>query len=555
MAPMSRSALCRVLILLSGSALWWSAPPQSLAATLTVSPSGSSHFPSIQSALTAASTGDTVLLLPGVYLGSGNKDLSFLGKDLVLRSRDGASATIIDCQYNGRGVILQNGGTLASRIEGVTFRHGDPDGPGGGITLSHSAVTLKSVIFDSNRGSNNAGLDIGYSPVVLDSVRFVHNSATAKGGGIGMYLSTVEMRNCEFVENEAIWGGGIACVSSTLTIEDALVIGNTAVHEGGGMYVPNPSEVTVTRTEFRANVASSGDGGGLYVYNSTPFYQECIFVDNRAFYFGGGVYITGDLANVEFERTTFLNNSGLHPSSEGGALFLTQDARSSVTNCTFAGNSTLELDRGGTIEICWGSQLLMENSIIAYTTGGFALCSIAGAAATLTHCDLFGNLYGDTGCESASGIALNECLTLDPLLCDYPEGVVSLGEDSPCLPGNNAWGVVIGADSTVCSATGVEPHEGGFGARPSSQNYPNPFNPSTAIAFSLPEQSQVRLVVVDIAGRLVRTLSEGEVFTAGSHELDWNGLDDKGRRMSSGVYFYRLETDAGTATRQMVMLK
>lgn len=555
MVPKSCSTLRRVIGLLSGSVLWWSAAPQALAATLTVSPSGHSQYSSIQSALNAASLGDTVLLLPGVYVGSGNKNLTFLGKDLVLRSRDGATATIIDCQYDGRGVFLQDGETLAARIEGLTIRHGDPDGPGGGMIIDHSAVALNSVVFDSNRGSNDAGLLIAYSEATLDGVRFVNNIAAVKGGGVGMYLSSVVLRACEFVENEAIWGGGIRCSSSTLTLEDALVVGNTAVWEGGGMYIPNPSQVSVSRTVFRDNAVTMGDGGGLYVYNSTPEFRDCEFIENEAFAFGGGAFITGDLADLDFRWTSFVGNRGAESSAEGGALFMDGGARCSMHNCTFAGNSTLEVDRGGTIQVAWSSQLLMEDSIIAHTTSGYALCSIGWGSATLTHCTLYGNLYGDIGCESAPAIVLSECLTLDPLLCDYPEGDVSLGEDSPCLPDNNAWGIVIGADSTVCSVTGVQPHEAGSGARPSSLNYPNPFNPSTVIAFSLPQQSQVQLAIVDVAGRLVRTLSVGETFTAGSHEVRWDGLDDEGRTVSSGVYFYRLETEAGAVTRQMVMLK
>jgi hypothetical protein len=86
------------------------------------------------------------------------------------------------------------------------------------------------------------------------------------------------------------------------------------------------------------------------------------------------------------------------------------------------------------------------------------------------------------------------------------------------------------------------------------QNRPNPFNPGTSIRFYLPSKSPVRLDVFDIRGALVRRLADG-TFDAGPHVREWDGTDDDGRPVASGVYVYRLTADRKSMTRKMMLLK
>jgi len=86
-------------------------------------------------------------------------------------------------------------------------------------------------------------------------------------------------------------------------------------------------------------------------------------------------------------------------------------------------------------------------------------------------------------------------------------------------------------------------------------NVPNPFNPSTRIEFDLARDGRVRLEIFDVAGQLVRTLADGEMRRGFRHVVTWNGLDSAGRRVASGVYFYRLVTEDFAATRKMIVLK
>ncbi len=91
-----------------------------------------------------------------------------------------------------------------------------------------------------------------------------------------------------------------------------------------------------------------------------------------------------------------------------------------------------------------------------------------------------------------------------------------------------------------------------------AQNYPNPFNPSTTIAFDLPagmgSTQKVSLVVYDIRGRRVKTLVDSEM-KPGRHQVVWNGVDEWGRPVSSGLYLYTLKSFDWTYTRKMAISK
>ena len=86
------------------------------------------------------------------------------------------------------------------------------------------------------------------------------------------------------------------------------------------------------------------------------------------------------------------------------------------------------------------------------------------------------------------------------------------------------------------------------------QNYPNPFNPSTAIRYSLPRAATVSLVIYNGLGRRVKTLV-AKKQAAGSYTVSWAGTDDRGVRVPSGVYFYKLKAGNHTFVRKMLLMK
>jgi hypothetical protein len=104
-----------------------------------------------------------------------------------------------------------------------------------------------------------------------------------------------------------------------------------------------------------------------------------------------------------------------------------------------------------------------------------------------------------------------------------------------------------------CEATGVED---GTPAVPLAlrQNYPNPFNPMTMISFVAPSQGHASLRVYDVTGALVRTLLD-DVVAAGEVNVQWDGKDGNGKRMTSGVYFYELRFGRERISKKMVLLR
>ncbi len=85
-------------------------------------------------------------------------------------------------------------------------------------------------------------------------------------------------------------------------------------------------------------------------------------------------------------------------------------------------------------------------------------------------------------------------------------------------------------------------------------NFPNPFNPNTTIAFGLPKSTFVQLDIFNSVGQHIKTLVSS-MRPAGIYSEDWNGCDDRGNRVGSGIYFYRLKVEGTVETRKMILLK
>ncbi|MCK4695451.1 MAG: T9SS type A sorting domain-containing protein, partial [Candidatus Cloacimonetes bacterium] len=86
-------------------------------------------------------------------------------------------------------------------------------------------------------------------------------------------------------------------------------------------------------------------------------------------------------------------------------------------------------------------------------------------------------------------------------------------------------------------------------------NFPNPFNPSTTISFSTAESTELtEMVIYNLKGQKVKTLVN-EKLDAGTHQVVWNGKDNSGKNVSSGVYFYRLKSGKYTSTKKMILMK
>ncbi|MGE5458615.1 MAG: T9SS type A sorting domain-containing protein, partial [Methanococcaceae archaeon] len=105
------------------------------------------------------------------------------------------------------------------------------------------------------------------------------------------------------------------------------------------------------------------------------------------------------------------------------------------------------------------------------------------------------------------------------------------------------------ATSVKPPAENKTPTEFGLG-----QNYPNPFNPSTRISYNITKPGTVKLNVFDVMGRHVKTLVDTNQ-QSGNYSVIWNGVNDLGQKISSGIYFYSLSSNEMTETKKMILLK
>jgi hypothetical protein len=87
-----------------------------------------------------------------------------------------------------------------------------------------------------------------------------------------------------------------------------------------------------------------------------------------------------------------------------------------------------------------------------------------------------------------------------------------------------------------------------------SQNYPNPFNPQTVIEYALPHESHVNILVYNILGQKVKVLKD-EVEEAGHKIVTWDGKDETGSEVASGIYFYRIQVGDFVKCKKMLLLK
>lgn len=87
-----------------------------------------------------------------------------------------------------------------------------------------------------------------------------------------------------------------------------------------------------------------------------------------------------------------------------------------------------------------------------------------------------------------------------------------------------------------------------------SKIYPNPFNPETTISFNIPKPGKVNLSIYNIKGQLVKTLLDEET-SAGTHSLVWNGKDERGKSVATGIYFSKIKTDTDIQTKKMLLMK
>jgi photosystem II stability/assembly factor-like uncharacterized protein len=143
-----------------------------------------------------------------------------------------------------------------------------------------------------------------------------------------------------------------------------------------------------------------------------------------------------------------------------------------------------------------------------------------------------------------------------PVSTGLTTGIQSLGKSADgteLLAGTSGYGVWKRPFAEMMQVTSVAADDAPR-RQLALRAYPNPFNPSTTIRFSLSGTTPVRLSIVDITGRHVRTLVD-EIRGAGEQRLSWDGKDDRGNLLGSGVYLYRLDAEGESRTGKLSLMK
>jgi hypothetical protein len=572
----------------------------------------------IQSGINAASSGDTVLVAPGMYVGDSNRNLNFGGNDIVLMSERGPSETIINCMKSGRGFLFESGETDAAIVDGFTIIRGNPNMDGSAILVGPTAssptflncrILRNSTINDDSgviRVENGAptfdcctvALDTTVSDGVLiaaggspsfDNCNIVHNQASDEC--IGLTGGTPAFTNCLVDSNEAPVAVRISTASTFTT---STVSNNTGV----GMQFDLASPSAVDMCDIKRNA-----GTGIVMGPNSSIFNACNIYRN----FGGGILYYSAMSTSISTSPIWTGcdiRGNVNTSTSGGGIFFDcsnfplMPFTPTYINCTITGNSSVI--NGGGIAVCGNAVYtdiapMFSNCTIASNiaaangggiymdvTGGGGYGGIVGAEYTI----LWGNCSAGEGNQAftESGNIVNfDCSDVDssgirgngdavygiyrvfsdPAFCQEAvcdpagtiEGDFTLFTNSPADTLASPCGQLIGAYFSDCTpVTAVEESPEIPTETVLWPAVPNPFNPATSIRFDVVREGLVSLRVYDVSGRIVRTLIDG-ILSPDRYTAVWDGTDDRGRPVATGVYFDRLRTGNDVRTRKLILIK
>ena len=456
--------------------------------------------PTIQAGINVTVDGDTVLVQPGTYV----ENINFNGSNIKVASlfyttQDTSyiSQTIIDGNQNGSVVTFESGEDSTAVLSGFTITNGDT-GSGGGIRCVVSNPKLINLIISNN-------------------------SASVNGGGICCAESSPSLDNVIIMNNSAGWGGGVMFHNSNSNFKNVVITGNFAWYSGGGIdfYTCNPDLENVL---IAGNQAVDKGGGIFFELLCNPNLVNVIITDNSAEY-GGGIFSW--ISNSNLINVTLSNNSA----DFGGGIYC-RDANPNLVNC-----------------ILWND--LPEETYFDESSGPNSI--------TIFYSDI---QDGEAGIvTNNNGIVnwLEGNIDDDPMFVDPLNNDYHLTENSPCIDAGNP-NFPFDPDGTISDMgafyfdqlSSINDNEIQF-VEYNLSNSPNPFNPTTTIKFSIQNNSKVYLSIFNIKGQKIKTLANND-FTKGNHSIIWDGVDDSGKPVSSGIYLYSLKVNGKSVTMKKCLL-
>jgi predicted outer membrane repeat protein len=396
------------------------------AKTWIVNFDGSGDVATIQAGVDAASAGDTVLLTSGVFSGSGNTDVDFKGKSIVVTSASGHSSTTIDCGGAARAFIFDSGEGAGSVVSKLTITGGFHGSFGGAIYCVSASPTISENIFTGNQSAFRGGaVYCDTSTAVL-----IHNTFDSNSSGFGGAVwcsggQALSITDNEFISNSANFSGGAIGNRGTGTMISTNVFElNTATNDGGAIYCEQNSTSMISSNEFFNNTAT-GNGGAIAWMTSIITVDFNLFKENSGV-LGGAVYCN-DMASGGIDRNTFDRNDA--SSGSGGAIYCTNISAPPISK-----------------------------NIFSNSTNGNAVGTGHDSVPLISCCCFYNNAGGDLlppGAFDGGGNFIG-----DPEYCGIPgSGNYYLQSDSPCTPGNHPNGAscdTIGGMPIACGTTSAK---------------------------------------------------------------------------------------------------
>ncbi len=214
-------------------------------------------YPTIQLAIDAANSNDSILVSPGRYI----ENINFKGKNIKVRSTEGISNTVIDGDGKGSTVTFNSSESENAILDGFTIINGSKSGI---LCDSNSSPTLRNLRITSSRSSYGGGIGcLNSSSPSINSVTLIGNNAEYGGGIYCWNNSSPHLQNVRITGNFATDGGGLSCSeSSNPILESVLIVQNTAAY-GGGVEI---------------------------LFNASPVFKNVTIADNTSILSLGGIY-------------------------------------------------------------------------------------------------------------------------------------------------------------------------------------------------------------------------------------------------------------------------
>lgn len=265
----------------------------------------------------------------------------------------------------------------------------------------------------------------------------------------------------------------LTSLEPVLAVIEGFTLTGGSASQGAGIYIngANPTIRNCVFRDNRANLPSYREGGAIYYrrWDDVGLIENCVFEDNWADT-GAALWIWGseapDIVGCRFEGNIALQKGGAiyatnyvlssirhcvffaNEAANGGGIFLNAYSDPDINSCTFSYNKGSGSGSGAGIAI-WSGAPLIEDTILAHGRSGAGIWTNPLMIPVMRRCILFGNSEGDDPLGDHADI-----LNLDPQFCgDPPSGNCELQSDSPALPANNAFGLLLGARPQGCAET------------------------------------------------------------------------------------------------------